>query len=402
MDGSKPSFTQLRKFSNLHAFRNWLGTERWSYAAACLLLGTTLTACSTLPSEGPHNRAFDTETGFVENTASPISLVNIDQNVVAKLGTAPASSVYSRLNVTSTKPSVLARVGDAIAIRIWEAHPDGLFSASGEDSNIIAATVSRDGDIFVPYAGDIGVTGLSEKQIRARILDELSGKASDPQIQVNIKSSPANSVSITGGVSRPGQYPLQSGELELLDAISVAGGTHTPKHETRISLLRNGKTYELMLSDVFADPRNNVPIRPGDVLELSHLPRTYTTFGAVRTSGQVEFPAETVTLEQALARAGGLNGITANNKSVFLFRFESSNRLASAGQKHTQSKTTPAIYRIDMSSPSAFFWARGFEIQDNDVLYVATAPAAELSKFLSMIVNPLLGNAASVNVIASE
>lgn len=55
-----------------------------------------------------------------------------------------------------------------------------------------------------------------------------------------------------------------------------------------------------------------------------------------------------------------------------------------------------------MSSPKAFFLARSFEVKSNDIIYVATAPAAELSKFISLVVSPIVGNTESINAIANE
>lgn len=379
----------------------WRPNSRIAKIKQLALCSLVLAGCETLPADGPSIGAIEETADLSDGTGLGIEIYDLNGATVAAMGKTPLANVYAGLGSAKAGRAIAARSGDRIAIRIWEVSPDGLFSSHSEGTNLIETTVSRDGDIFVPYVGEMVVRGLGEKEIRAKLLTELAGKASDPQIQVEILSSPGNSVSITGGVAQPGQYPLQSGELELLDAISVAGGTQTPKHETRISLLRDGRTRELMLSDVFADPRNNVTMQPGDVLELSHLPRRYTAFGAVRRSGQVDFPSEVLTLEQALARSGGLNAIAASTTSVFLFRFENSRRLAGAGLQSSPNATTPAIYRINMSEPSAFFWARGFEVQDNDVLYVATAPASELSKFLTMIVTPLLGNASSISVVSN-
>jgi len=49
----------------------------------------------------------------------------------------------------------------------------------------------------------------------------------------------------------------------------------------------------------------------------------------------------------------------------------------------------PTIYRLDMSDPSAFLVAQGFLVKNKDVIYVANASSAELTKFLSIMVQVL-------------
>jgi polysaccharide export outer membrane protein len=45
------------------------------------------------------------------------------------------------------------------------------------------------------------------------------------------------------------------------------------------------------------------------------------------------------------------------------------------------------IYHLDMRDPRAFFVAQNFPIENKDLLYVANAPAAELQKFLNLILS---------------
>jgi polysaccharide export outer membrane protein len=61
---------------------------------------------------------------------------------------------------------------------------------------------------------------------------------------------------------------------------------------------------------------------------------------------------------------------------------------------------TPVIYRLDFDDPRALFIAQGLIMRDKDVLYVATHPMAELNKFLTSIVSPLLGTARSTAALA--
>jgi polysaccharide export outer membrane protein len=41
---------------------------------------------------------------------------------------------------------------------------------------------------------------------------------------------------------------------------------------------------------------------------------------------------------------------------------------------------------VDMNNPATFFVAQNFNIKHKDVIYVSSAPAAELQKFLNIVV----------------
>jgi polysaccharide export outer membrane protein len=45
------------------------------------------------------------------------------------------------------------------------------------------------------------------------------------------------------------------------------------------------------------------------------------------------------------------------------------------------------IYQVKMDDPATFFVAQNFPIKNKDVIYVANSPAAELQKFLNIIVS---------------
>ena len=47
----------------------------------------------------------------------------------------------------------------------------------------------------------------------------------------------------------------------------------------------------------------------------------------------------------------------------------------------------PVVYRLDLSDASGFFVAQDFAIRDKDLVYVSTAPGADLSRFLTTVSN---------------
>jgi polysaccharide biosynthesis/export protein len=111
--------------------------------------------------------------------------------------------------------------------------------------------------------------------------------------------------------------------------------------------------------------------------------------GATGKNEEVNFEAQGISLAQALARAGGLQDARADAQGVFIFRFESADALDTAGKAPvtTPEGKIPVIYRVDLKNPATFFVAQSFPIENRDVLYVSNAPAAELQKFLNIVVS---------------
>jgi polysaccharide export outer membrane protein len=78
---------------------------------------------------------------------------------------------------------------------------------------------------------------------------------------------------------------------------------------------------------------------------------------------------------------------------VFIFRYEKPElyALARDGQRAPAMQTAgiPVVYQLNLRDPNGFFTAQRFLMRDNDIIYVSTAPATELSKFLGMLTGTL-------------
>jgi len=371
-------------------------TTMWLLYAA-----TAISGCASLPASGPSGADVLQIEETVAISDLGINLIEIDAATVGALGELQAEKIFPALELPVGPRSATAQPGDTILLKIWESDPEGVFATGASSQAPIEVSVAEDGSIFVPFAGEVHIADKTAGGVREALMSALIGKAIDPQVQVVFKRSSENSISISGGVSQPGQYPVGVSPLSLLQAISAAGGSRTRQFETRVDILRNGRTNSIVLSDVFKDPRNNIRLAPGDIVELSEIPRTFTAFGAITRRGQHDFDREKLSLEQAIAQSGGLMENLSDASGVFLFRLESATRVASAGVTGDNDQAEiPIIYRLDMSNPESFFLARQFEIQDNDILYVSAAPAVEFSKFISTVVAPTLNPTRTIKTLS--
>ena len=118
--------------------------------------------------------------------------------------------------------------------------------------------------------------------------------------------------------------------------------------------------------------------------------------GAVGTSGQDEsrsasfsFDGISLTLAEAVGKAGGLLDTQANATGVFVYRIESRDVLESLEVDlkdfDPYASWIPTVYRANFHDPSMLFAANQFPIRHKDILYVANADSVELLKFLNFV-----------------
>ncbi len=359
------------------------------WALAVLLLS----GCggAMLPGEGPSTASVLEGAGGTGGKArEEYAIVRLDESVIRALkefephgmrrtfGAGSPRTFHNRLGV-----------GDILQINIWEAAENGLFSTQeNKRTELPPVQIDRSGRITIPFVGSIRAAGYSPLQLQKRIERALEGKAISPQVMVTVVKNVANSVVVNGDVRKPGRYQMALKGDRLLDIIAAAGGAAAPARETMVTLIRRGRRGIQNLKRIIRDPSENIYVRPGDQIYLSHNPQTFTAFGAVAKTGEYPFDSDRVNILEAVARAGGLLDNRADSKGVFLFRLESNRVLRAAGvtpEKMAPSGRTPTVYVLDMSRPKAFFVAQGMVMRDNDVIYVANSTSTELQKFLALL-----------------
>ena len=103
-------------------------------------------------------------------------------------------------------------------------------------------------------------------------------------------------------------------------------------------------------------------------------------------TGQFAFDQERLTLNEAVAKAGGLSDTRANPAQVFLYRMEYREALERMGADLSKIspdlKFIPTIYRANFRDPSGFFFAQRFPMRHKDVIYAANSDSTEVIKFL--------------------
>ncbi|AOV18576.1 capsular biosynthesis protein [Acidihalobacter aeolianus] len=287
--------------------------------------------------------------------------------------------------------------GDVVEVYIWEAPPAMLFTpaitATTVPSGAIMTSIPQqmvgtDGNIVIPFAGMIPCDGKTPNQIAAEVRQHLMGLAHDPQVVVKLVNNHAQSISVVGNVKQSRQVPMIPGGVTILQALAAAGGVVHPVSKITLQIARDGNVLQLPLMDVIRNPMDNISLRAGDVLTALYRPLHVTAMGATMQAKEIDFEATGISLAQALARSGGLNTNQADARAVYVFRFESPTLLPHWPEpvKPLPDGKIPVVFRFDLSNPATFFAAQTFPIQNHDLIFVATAPSQDFSKFLNLIV----------------
>jgi len=368
-----------------------------------LALSVLLSGCSLLPATGPTSDAVnDNATASVRsNSALPYALVDISPQTIGFLSQPNLITFQGAFPDKRPKPVQVAGIGDVLNVAIFEAAPGGLFTppttAGARPGNFVdlpAQAIDQRGNIRVPYAGDVPAANRTLPQIEQEIVSRLHNRALEPQVVVSLNQQHSSVVSVLGDVNQPGVLALNSVGERLLAMIARAGGPKFEAIESYVTLQRDGQRVRVLLSRVVQDPRENIFIRPNDVIFITRESPTFTALGALNQNvfgfnSEISFETETLTLAQAIGKAGGLNDQQSDAAEVFVYRHEDRPFLQKLGIDTNRFvyDRIPTIYHINLRDPSGMLLAAGFQMRSKDVMYVANAKVVEYYKLLALINN---------------
>jgi polysaccharide export outer membrane protein len=147
-----------------------------------------------------------------------------------------------------------------------------------------------------------------------------------------------------------------------------------------------------MLSSLVAEPTQNILLAAGDVVYLAHNPRYFMVFGATGEANttitrRVTFEADTMSLAEGLAKAGGLRDDRTDASSVFVFRMEPNSLLRDLGVDVTKfpNPVIPTVYSVDLNTPDGVFMMSHLGLADRDVVVASDAATVEFLKYLNVV-----------------
>jgi polysaccharide biosynthesis/export protein len=131
--------------------------------------------------------------------------------------------------------------------------------------------VRPDGKLSFPLAGDVQAAGRTPEQVQTEITERIKRYIPDPVVTVTVKAIGGNKVYVIGEVKNPGSYVIGR-YVDVIQALTLAGGLTPFARENSIKVLRREGTREIVVSFEYAEVKKgrrleqNIFLRGGDVV----------------------------------------------------------------------------------------------------------------------------------------
>lgn len=119
--------------------------------------------------------------------------------------------------------------GDILTLNVWDL-------IATNQVEILPRQVDPNGYLEVPQLGRIFVTGLTEKEVAARVAEAMLPFVADPLVSVVVDQRREQSFFLMGNVTNPGPYLVPSSDYRLLQGLVSAGGI--PQFVQEVHIIR--------------------------------------------------------------------------------------------------------------------------------------------------------------------
>lgn len=150
--------------------------------------------------------------------------------------------------------------GDILVVPVWK-----------EPDLQAEVLVRPDGGFSFPLAGHLVAEGKSVAQVEAEVARRIAEYIPDPAVTVAVQQVQGNKVYVVGKVNRPGEF-LMTGEVDVIKALAMAGGTNPFADLNRIIVLRRENGSQIALPFHYGEVERgknldqNIVLRSGDVV----------------------------------------------------------------------------------------------------------------------------------------
>ncbi len=127
--------------------------------------------------------------------------------------------------------------------------------------------VQLDGSIRFPFVGKIYIAGLTLDEVREKIQLAVSNFIEESSVNVKLLN---DNITIIGEVNSPGRFLLCDEEINLIEAISLAGDMNNFANKKRVRLIRKeGEVQQMIIINTLDENLLFSPyfyIKPGDII----------------------------------------------------------------------------------------------------------------------------------------
>ena len=320
-------------------------------------------------------RALETKVQTVEMDGQKVTLRPLDPEAVQTFGTrASRPEDLSALLEATPQPY---RIGpqDILLVTVWD-HPEltlplGQFRTDAATGMV----VDEQGFLYYPYVGRVKVGGLSVVQARELLTAKLDSVLQKPQVDVKVVAFRSQKVFINGEVRNPGTYNLTDVRLTLAEAIARVGGFLPTADQSRLTLTRGDRSWDLDLLDLLGQGNlvDRVVLQDGDSL-MVHAREEAPVYvlGELRNAGPVPAYNGRLSLAQAISEAGGISNLTADARSIYVLR-------------RGAAPNSVDVLHLDGYNPVAMVLADRFQLQPRDIVYVDAGRLVRWNRVVSLL-----------------
>lgn len=322
-------------------------------------------------------RASDDEAAGDEEplASTEYDLMRITPRILTELASPEITSPMANPALANEIRAYRYRIGpqDVLSFTVWD-HPE-LTIPAGEfrEPELQGHLVDPAGRIFYPFIGEVDVMNRTTAEVRRDISERLARFIQDPQLDVRVAAFRSKKVHVSGDVATPGIVPITDVPLTLVEALTLAGGATPEAALQRVQVVRDGaaRAFDVQALLERGDMRQNTLLRDGDVV---YVPENsfyaVHVMGEVVSPGGVPMPRGRLNLAEAITGSGGLEQSNADAERVFVFR-------------GTYEK--PDVFWLDARSPDAMLLATQFQMQPQDVVFVASLGVTRWNRAINLI-----------------
>ena len=159
------------------------------------------------------------------------------------------SAEYEGVDVDAAEVTGFYQIGpgDLLDISVWK-----------EEDMQLQVLVKPDGGITFPLVGDLQASGLTTAELTEQIKQKLKRYIPNPVVTVSVLNSVSNKIYVVGKVNRPGEYKATH-YMDVLQALSLAGGLTPYARESKISVVRRDGNELVVLPFDFSDVSHCLP-----------------------------------------------------------------------------------------------------------------------------------------------
>ena len=340
--------------------------------AALLVACLALSACGL-----PRGAGFQSEVlaasnaGTAEEGEAPVydfAVYEVNRESLPVIGRWPATGAQAfSWPVAREEPaSLLIAPGDTVQLTIWDAEESSVLAGAGGFTPLQPIEVSSTGRIFVPYIGELRVSGMSPDTARSRIEEELIRTIPSAQVQLVVEPGRSNTANVSAGVTAPGLYPLPDRNFRILDLFSQAGGPSPAFNSPQVRLVRGNRTYGVSFERLLREPQLNIAVQGGDRIYVEDDARKFIALGATGSQSLFDFPEEDLSALEAMAMIGGVNAGSANPEGILILREYAPEAVRDGVSGPPKDRV---VFTIDLTSADGLFSAGKFMLEGNDLIY---------------------------------